>query len=186
MRGKILVTAAILILASGLRVQAQRLAVGTNIADYANLGTVNAEVSYGLSRHWSLNARAAYNPFTYNEGGDRQMQHRLFNVSVGARYWLWHNNSGWFAGSFLKYSVYNYGGVVSRKSEEGHFYGTSLYAGYAIMLSPTLNIEIGGGIAAGVKQYTMYDCPNCGDVVSRGTAASIIPDNLLVQLVYIF
>ena len=54
-----------------------RFSVSTNILDYARLGTVNVDASYGLSRHWSILAGARYNPFTFNEGDpERQFQYR--------------------------------------------------------------------------------------------------------------
>ena len=36
--------------------RAQELAVSTNVVDYANLGTLNLEASYGFDRHWTVNA----------------------------------------------------------------------------------------------------------------------------------
>lgn len=50
---------------------AQEFAVSTNLADYADLGTLNFEASYGIARHWSLVAGAKYNPFTYKTGRSR-------------------------------------------------------------------------------------------------------------------
>lgn len=164
----------------------QKVAISTNLADYANLCTINIDVSLGLDRHWSINAGADYNPFTYREGTSRQFQHRCLSLSVGGRYWPWHINSGWFAGGKAQYSIYNYGGLTSRITEEGRSYTVGIYAGYAIMLATNFNLEIGLGILGGFKMYTKYGCPACGKVLSKGGKMFIYPDNLLIQLAYVF
>ena len=51
---------------------AQRMAAGkgsisTNVAGYANLLTLNAEASVPVARHWTLNAGAKYNPFSFGK-----------------------------------------------------------------------------------------------------------------------
>ena len=44
---------------------AQNVALSTNLAGYAFLGTMNVEASYALAQHWSVNAGMRYNPFTF-------------------------------------------------------------------------------------------------------------------------
>lgn len=42
--------------------QAQSFSVSTNIADWANFGTVNLEAGMSVSRHFSIVAGGHYNP----------------------------------------------------------------------------------------------------------------------------
>ena len=84
----------------------QEFALSTNLADYAELGTLNFSASYGVSRHWSLNADLKYNPFTYKKE-ESLLQHRQRSISAGARYWPWHIFSGWWLSAAVKYQEYN-------------------------------------------------------------------------------
>ena len=167
--------------------QARRFSLSTNIVDYLNLGTLNLEASYGLSRHWSLNAGVRYNPFTYNlpEKGS-QMQNRKQSYEIGVRMWPWHVFSGWWVAAKAKYQEYNAGGIFSPETEEGDGYGVGFSAGYSLMLLPSLNMEFGLGFWTGMKKYTIYDCPACGQVTESGTKAFILPNELLLSLVYVF
>ena len=36
--------------------QAQRLNISTNLIEYANLGTLNLDLSYGVAKNWSVGA----------------------------------------------------------------------------------------------------------------------------------
>ena len=90
-----IILVAVLLSASGL-VHARKFSVSTNVLGYAQLGTMNVDVSYALSRRWSLTAGARYNPFTFH-GGDasRQFQLRQQSYALGVRLWPWHIWSGW-------------------------------------------------------------------------------------------
>ena len=57
-----------------LNAGAQELSLSTNLADYAAGGTLNIGAAYGFSRHWTLNAQARYNPFSFGEGSEEVMQ----------------------------------------------------------------------------------------------------------------
>ena len=94
---KIIATTA-LMLAAGLALAAQEVALSTNLADYAALGTMNMEATYGFARHWSVNAGVKYNPFSFGEG-EKAKQLRQRAVSAGARFWPWHIYSGWWMGA---------------------------------------------------------------------------------------
>lgn len=186
MRGRFIIIVVALAVTAPTLLKAQRISISTNLADYANFATFNIEGAYALNQHWSVFAKGAYNPFTFNKGTAGQIQHRLFSISAGSRYWFWHFNSGWFAGAKLQYSIYNYGGLVSRRTEEGMGYSVGLFGGYAIMLTPNLNLELGIGLLGGIKDYVRYKCQNCGEIVSKGVTPYIFPDNFIVQLVYMF
>lgn len=166
---------------------ARKFSVSTNLLGYLYLGTMNLDASYGLSRHWSLNAGAEFNPFTFSLAGkDSQIQSRQQSYELGVRLWPWHIYSGWWVSSRAKYQEYNFGGIFSDETEEGDAYGVGFSAGYSYMVHPHLNLEFGLGFWSGVKKYTVYDCPSCGLAMDAGTKGFIMPDELLLSLVYVF
>ena len=88
------------LLSAGIPAGAQKFSVATNLADYANFGTLNLDVSYAISRNWSVMAGAKYNPFSFR-GGELLNKQRTF--SLGARWWPWHIYSGFWVSSKAQY-----------------------------------------------------------------------------------
>ena len=166
---------------------AQKLSLSTNLLDYACLGTMNADVSYSVSRRWSVMAGVRYNPFTFNEDDPQeQFQMRQQSYAVGARLWPWHTMSGWWFAGKLRYQEYNHGGILSPESEEGDRFGAGLYAGYTYMLTSHLNLEFGTGFWSGVSLYRTYSCPKCGKTIDHGRKYFLLPDDLMISLAYVF
>jgi hypothetical protein len=166
---------------------AQDLAVSTNVLDYARLGTLNLEASLGVARHWTLNAGAKYNPFSFDKnGGEDQMQLRQRSLSLGTRFWPWHIHSGWWLSAKVQAQEYNEGGVRSLQTEEGERYGGGLGAGYTYMLHKHFNLEVGAGVWAGKNRYTVYACPVCGKETGGGERTFVRPSEILLSLIYIF
>ena len=81
---KYYIVAAALILC-GANAKAQNIALSTNVAGYAFLGTMNMEASYGVAQHWSLNAGVKYNPFTFGQEETRILA-RQQTYALGARF----------------------------------------------------------------------------------------------------
>lgn len=170
-----------------IAMQAQKYSLSTNLMDYLNLGTMNIEGSVALSRHWTFNAGARYNPFTFREGdADKQFQSRQQTYFAGCRGWLWHVHSGWWFAGKIQYQEYNTGGIVSRRTEEGDRYGAGVTAGYSHMLNKHLNLEFGLGLWGGVKQYTVYSCPKCGFTEDSGVKTFVMPNDVSISLSYVF
>lgn len=185
MRLRILLSAVLLALSSAL--YAQKASISTNLLGYAALGTMNVDASYAVSRHWSLSAGLKYNPFTFRKGdASRQFQCRQQSYSVGARMWPWHIWTGWWFASKLRYQEYNIGGLPGPETREGDRVGAGLYSGYSYMLSSHFNIEFGLGFWAGLDMYRKYSCPICGITVDSGRKAFILPDDLMISIVYVF
>ena len=93
---------------------AQNASLGTNLAGYANFGTLNCEASYAVARRWSITAGLRYNPFTYSGGveeGPREFRQRT--VALGTRYWPWHIFSGWWLAAKAQYQEYKSGGFFA-------------------------------------------------------------------------
>ena len=176
-----------LMLVASLSSSAQKLSLSTNLLDYACLGTMNADISYSVSRRWSVMAAIRYNPFTFNEGDpEEQFQMRQQSYAVGARLWPWHTMSGWWFAGKLRYQEYNYGGILSPESEEGDRFGAGLYAGYTYMLTSHLNLEFGTGLWSGMSHYRTYSCPKCGRTIDKGTKYFLLPDDLMISVAYVF
>lgn len=166
---------------------AQTFSVSTDLLGYARLCTMNVDVSYAVARRWSLTAGARYNPFTFRKGDpERQFQSRQQSYSLGVRLWPWHTWSGfWFAGK-VRYQEYNEGGIISRKTEEGNRFGAGLYSGYTYMLSSHFNLEFGIGLWSGFSKYTQYSCPLCGITRKSGSKLFLLPDDIMISVVYVF
>lgn len=167
------------------RLSAQDFSLSTNFADYAEFGTLNLDASYGVSRHWSLNAGMKYNPFTFKRDG-ADLQHRQRSLSAGARYWPWHVYSGWWLSAAVRYQEYNSGGIFSPQATEGDRFGGSIGGGYSYMIAPHLNLEFGLGLWSGYDNYTSYACPTCGRKVAEGDRFFILPGDILLALTFIF
>lgn len=165
---------------------AQSLSLSTNIADWADLGTMNADMSYSVARHWTVGAGAQYNPFSFTDGSGSVIQDREQSYSIMTRFWPWHVYSGWFFGSKVQYQEFNRGGIISEQSREGDRYGTGISTGYAKMLSPHFNLELGLSAWLGREFYTVYSCPVCGSVVDKGQKTFVLPDGVIMSLAYIF
>ena len=164
---------------------AQEWSLSTNAADYADFGTLNAEMGYAVARHWNITAGVRYNPFSFRSDGE-PMQNRQRTFSAGVRYWPWHIYSGWWLGGKAQFQEYNRGGIRSPRTREGERVGGGLSAGYAYMLAPWLNLDLGLGLWAGQDRFTIYSCPVCGLTEDRGRAFFVLPNEVLVTLSVIF
>ncbi len=178
---------AVLLLCSAHPGRAQKLSVGTNVADWLSLGTMNAEASVAVARHLTLGASARVNPWTYGaDSEDRQLQNRHQTYSAGIRWWPWFVYSGWWIGAAAQYQEYNRGGIFSRETEEGDAWGGVLSGGYTLLVSKHLNLEVGAALWTGMTTYTAYDCPRCGRISAEGTKWFVLPSDVRLSLVWIF
>ena len=178
---------ALLCLLLPLTAQAQNIALSTNVAGYADFGTLNAEASMSVARQWRITAGVKYNHFMFKageDGHDLSNKKRLF--AAGARFWPWHVYSGWWFAAKMQYQEYNRGGIVSQETVEGDRVGIGATFGYTYMLAKHLNLELGIGGWAGADFYTVYECPVCGLTVGGGRKAFILPNDIIVAISYIF
>lgn len=165
---------------------AQQWSVGTNLLGYANMGTLNIEASAAVARHFTVNASAQVNPWTFGKGTEDQRQNRSQSYAAGVRWWPWYVYSGWWVSLKGRYEEYNRGGWRSPATEEGDAWGGSLGIGYTLMIKNYLNIEFGAGLWGGMKTYTQYACPACGKVTDQGKKWFIIPSDMMASIVFIF
>lgn len=176
---------AFLLLLPGFAALAQKGAVSTNLLEYVNLGTLNAEGSYAFSRYWTVNAGLRYNPFSFHIG-NKEVNNRQQSYYAGIRYWPWYAYSGWWVGGKARYQEYNAGGLIARRTDEGDRIGLGVSAGYAYMLGPHVNLDFGVGIWGGYDKFTTYSCPTCGVTVNSGQRFFVLPDEILLAISYVF
>ena len=55
---------------------AQRWAVGVDVADLINLGTISIDGAVATGQHITINVEAAVNPWTFHKGETDQFQNR--------------------------------------------------------------------------------------------------------------
>ena len=184
---KRIIITAVFIACGWLPATAQQWSVGTNAVDWLNFGTLNVEASAAVAQHISVNASARYNPWTFNANDQAtQLQNREQTYRLGMRWWPWHIYSGWWIGTAAQYQEYNRGGILSRETEEGDAFGLSLSAGYTLMIHRFVNLEFGAGLWGGQKAYTTFACPSCGRIMDSGRKWFMMPNDLLVSVVFIF
>lgn len=176
----------ILFLFLGLNAEAQDVALSTNVADYASMGTLNLWGDYGFARHWSATAGFKYNPFSFGKGNDGIKRNRQQLYAAGFRFWGWHIFSGWWLSGKVQYQEYSQTGLKDRRSEEGDRFGGGVSGGYTYMLTPHLNLDLGLGLWAGYGKYVVYECPTCGRMIDSGKKFFLLPNDLTISLSYVF
>ena len=174
-----------LLLIGVFNASAQKWSVSTNVADWANLGTINADGSVAAGRHATVGVGFRYNPWLFG-GEEKRLQNKQRTVYVYGRWWPWNIYSGWWLAGKAQAEEYNQGGIFRKETEEGDAYGLGISAGYTLMLHKNLNLDFGIGAWGGYTKYTVYACPTCGKVVDSGNKWFIMPNDLIMSLVYIF
>ncbi len=174
-----------------MKLSAQTYSVGTNLVDYANLGTLNVTANLSVARHSTLGSTARLNLWNYGEG-ITQFYNRVTSVSVNYRYWPWYVYSGWWLMANLEVEVHslaNFLYVDGRK--DAVKYGPGLGFGYSLMLNKNVNLDLGVLFWGGLQHYKEYCGPGCGRLLSdidkwRKPSFFIEPNNVFVSIYYIF
>lgn len=184
---KKLVVVFLLLAVSSTVARAQRFSVGTNLVQWANYVTYNAELGYSLNRHISVVGGARFND-AQKDFPDRHViqQNKQKTAYLGARYWPWYMNSGLWFGAKGQYQEFAQSGLWRSALDQGRAAGVGLSAGFTLMLTKHLNVEFGAGLWGGcLLEYTLYDCPICLNVRDRGSRMFIAPDDVSVSLVIV-
>ena len=182
---KLVISLCMLLFAASFNSNAQKWSVSTNVADWANLGPINADGSVAAGRHATVGVGFRYNPWTYG-GEEKQFQNKQRTAYVYGKWWPWNVYSGWWMGGYAQVTEYNQGGIFKRTTEEGDAYGIGLSGGYTLMVHKNLNLDFGAGFWGGYTKYVVYACPTCGRIMDSGNKWFIMPNDLIMSLVYIF
>lgn len=196
-RLKHLLVLAILVLAAN-SLDAQNITVSTNLLDWANLGTINGDVTVSVARRWSIGANAEYNPWTYKfKGGEYWLYNRHRTFGLYGEFWPWYVNAGWAVQVGAQYKEYAEGGFPFFKHdygerfgriplvEEGDAVGGGAAVKYSRLLSRNWSLEFSAGVWAGWKWYTRYRCPNCGRQLEQSKGFFVAPYNIAVRFVFV-
>lgn len=117
-------------------VEAQNVAISTNAVDWLNFGTANIGVGVDVSRHFSVEAGARYNPWSFiRKSSGLAVMNRQTTAFVGVRFWPWYIFSGWWIAARCQYSDFSDTGIWRYALNEGKALGASLSFGYTLMLS---------------------------------------------------
>ena len=54
------------------------------------------------------------------------------------------------------------------------------------MLTPHLNLDFGLGLWGGYDRFVTYACPVCGLTEQKGERVFVLPNDLMLSLVYVF
>lgn len=152
-----------------------KLAVSTNVVEWADGATLNMDASYSFGEHWSMVAGVDYNPY---KRADKQ---RVF--SMGAKFWPWYVYSGWWFSARAQYQEFS---QLSSQLSEGDRYGASLSLGYSRMLSKHFNLDVGWGLWAGYEYYRVYGCQSCARIKEQGENYFLKPDKIILSISYVF
>lgn len=179
-----------------LPARAQKFAVGTNAVDWMYFVTPNLSFQYGVSQHWSIEAAARVNAWSWRTGGDDaarqqdEIKARQQTYSLGARWWPWNVYSGWWVAARAQYQEYDNGGLKFLPwvpdNEAGDAFGAVIAAGYSLPVHKHWNIEFGLGAWGGYRKYVVYACPWCGKITDEGGKAFFLPDEAVISLIFTF
>ncbi|MGN0202874.1 MAG: DUF3575 domain-containing protein [Candidatus Cryptobacteroides sp.] len=184
---KVISISVVLLLAMSLSARAQKVSIATNFVDWAFFGTINVNGELALNQHFSVEAGAKYNPWTFRKSSTTPIKNQQISASVGAKYWLWYVNTGWWMSAKLRFTDYTQTGLIWQSLDEGKSLGAGLALGYSYMLGKHFNIDLGLGLWGGrTFDYVSYHCVQCMSVEESGSKFFIRPDNIEVSLKYVF
>lgn len=164
------------------------VALSTDLVDWAYLGTANLEAGVSVHRHFSLQAGAKFNPWSFKTPGlELDLYNKQTTAYAGFRYWPWYVYSGWWVGAQAQYSGYSETGVWRHALDTGKAIGAGLSFGYTLMLSENFNLEFGAGVWGGRRfQHTLYCCPDCMKVRQSGPENFVALNDISVSVMYVF
>ena len=186
--------ALLLILGGTMKVQAQDVAVKTNLL-YDATATVNVGVEVGLAPKWTLDISGNLNSWSK----DQYTKWKHWMVQPEARYWFCDRFSRHFVGAHLIGGAFNVGNinnnlsipltdfsVLSDRRYQGYAYGCGVAYGFAFVLSKHLNLELEAGVGYVCLDYDAYECGNCGRWVAEGIHHYVGPTKAAINLVFVF
>ena len=162
-------------------------AITTNVVDWVLLGTINLGAQYEVGRHWTLEGKIRYNPWTYNSGKENQFQLNQQNFSLGARWWPWYSFAGFWISADAQVSNYRTGGLYRfRTPETGTAYGAAIGLGYSFIINKHFNIDLGVSGWGGYKSYITFSDPNFTQAAGQGKGWFFAPNELSIAAMILF
>ena len=164
------------------------VALSTDLVDWVYLGTANLEAGVSVHRHFSLQAGAKFNPWSFKtRKSGLDLYNKQTTAYAGFRYWPWYVYSGWWVGAQAQYTGYSETGVWRHALDTGKALGAGLSFGYTLMLNENFNLEFGAGVWGGRRfQHTLYCCPDCMKVRQSGPENFVALNDISVSVMYVF
>ena len=183
----IIIVVVVLLFAASHNASAQKVSISTNTLTWVNFGTANLEASVSVSKHFTIFAGAKYNPWEIRTKSQVTLMNQQTAGYLGAKYWPWHVYSGWWIGAKAQYQDFTEAGLWTQNLLKGQAAGLGLSAGYSIMITPHINLDLGlGGWGGRVLKYTGYKDLGGIEVDQSGSRNFIFLDNIIVAFAYIF
>jgi len=177
----------VLLILIPLNASAQRFAISTNVADWANLGTVNLNMGVGVAKHFSIEAGGKYNGWSFSNHSGMPIMNKQTCAYAGLRYWIFYINSGWWVSARGQYKDYTQTGIWRIAVEDGKRAGGCLNAGYSYLLAKHINLDFGLGVWGGKQlEYTLKHCSNCNETMDSGSRMFFDIDNINIAISFIF
>ena len=163
----------------------RKWAIGSDIADWAELICPNMELQYCGWDHIALTGGIKYNPFTFRKGSPEQTQMRQLTPFIGMRYWFDVPYRNWYMEGRLAGSVYSVANVFCGKCFEGNLAALEFGGGWSTMISEQWNLSVGAGIAAALHNTTRYLGPVCGRIDGSDKGFILLPD-ITISISYLW
>lgn len=127
--------------------QAQKIAVKTNVIEWAALGTINAGAEYAFTDHWALEADVLWNPWTFS----KQRSAKAWAVQAEGRYYLCRKFYGHFFGLHAQYGNYDCG--MWKYNYDGWLFGGGLSYGYTLPVAKQWRVDFNIGFGYNRMHY---------------------------------
>ncbi len=201
-KSKRLYTFALLLIAGISCLQAQGVAIKTNIL-YDMTTTPNLGVEIGLGRKSTLNVVYGLNPWKFGSGDEAKRFVRHWVVMPEYRWWPCTKFNGHFFGVHLMGGEFNAQRAdlpipgfffkgdnlrdgIRDSRYQGSFVGGGLTYGYQWILSRHWNIEAEIGVGYDRIWYDRYPCYECGRKIASGHSNYAGITKLGLSVLYIF
>lgn len=182
-----------LLLLSGPSVQAQKVALKTNLL-YDALLTPDLGIEAKVAPQWTIELTGNLNAWKVNDRRWKQ-----WNVQPEARYWFCQAFSGHFIAAHLIGGQYNFGnlpldfkflgtnfGELRNNRLQGWMGGAGIGFGYSWILDTHWNLEAELGIGWIHTRYDKYPCTICGNKNGSGHHNYYGPTKVAINLEYVF
>ena len=144
---KKLIIIAIFALLAAPAAQAQKIAVKTNLLEWAALGTINAGAEVGLSKHLTFEADVLWNPWSYSN----QRSSEMWGVQGELRVWVCQKFYGHYFGFHGQYGSYDCG--MWKYHYDGWLAGGGISYGYALPIAKRWRVDFNLGFGYNRMHY---------------------------------
>ena len=169
-----------------------RFAIKTNLL-YGATTTPNLGIEVLLSRFFTFDFAAGWNPFVYKD--NRKFAHLMVQPTL--RFWAQEPFNGHFFGLSTMYSYfnvsdirvpYNWFGQLSNLRNHrfyGHAFSASIQYGHQWVLSPRWSMEASINAGYMLLDYAQFECGWCGEFIRHNRSDHWGITNAAISLIYI-